>query len=424
LVKFQLIRKWRGDKNSKIKMQKSRIQLKNKKWDYVPILQYCDFERGTEPGSNAYNREGEGVPFIRVGNIAAQIQKQIYTTSKNVKLCKKDDILIALDGSPGVVVRGIEGAYSSGIRKVVLKDSKKLFYDFIYYVLQVCFVQNTIKEYSTGVTIKHASKSLDYIKIPFPPLKTQQKIVKVLDTVREGVKMQEKIIELTKELKKSLMHKLFREGTRGAKLKKTEIGEIPEDWQLVKIKNLGQVITGTTPSTSVKEFWNGNISFVTPSDFNENVYVLKTDRKVTEKGAKKGRMLSKDSILVVCIGSTLGKIALSYKKCITNQQINAIVCDKSKTNPLFVYYFLFKNQHLLKSYANTTAKPIVKKSLFETLLIPLPSLPEQREIAEVLQTIDQKIEIEEKKKTLYEELFKSILSKLMTRKIDVDKLKI
>ena len=112
--------------NSKIKMQKSRLQLKNKKWDYIPILKYCDFERGTEPGSASYNREGDGVPFIRVGNIAAQIQEQIYTVSKNIKLTKKDDLLLVLDGSPGVVVRGIEGAFSSDAYEMGKKDTLEL----------------------------------------------------------------------------------------------------------------------------------------------------------------------------------------------------------------------------------------------------------------------------------------------------------
>jgi restriction endonuclease S subunit len=68
--------------------------------------------------------------------------------------------------------------------------------------------------------------------------------------------------------------------------------------------------------------------------------------------------------------STLGKIALSYEECITNQQINAIICENFKVNPFFVYYFLLKNQGLLKAYAGTTTKPIVKKSLLETFQNP------------------------------------------------------
>jgi len=267
------------------------------------------------------------------------------------------------------------------------------------------------------------------LEIPLPPLPIQQKIVKILDTIQGAVEIQEKIIEKTKELKKSLMAELFKYGApsfrKGRKLKKTEIGEIPDDWEVVRIKDIGSVITGTTPPTSVKEFWDGEIPFVTPSDFeNDSVYVYQTERKVTKAGAQKGRIIPKDSILVVCIGSTLGKIALSYEECITNQQINAIICENFNINPFFVYYFLLKNQGLLKAYAGTTTKPIVKKSLFEIFSIPLPPLPEQQEITEILQTIDQKIEIEKKKKELYEELFKTMLNKIMNQEIDVENIEV
>ncbi|HPP08755.1 MAG TPA: restriction endonuclease subunit S, partial [bacterium] len=207
-----------------------------KKWESLPILEVCEFDKGTEPGSESYNRDGLGVPFIRVGNIGAKIQEQIYTTSENVKLCKKDDILIALDGSPGIVIKGIEGAYSSGIRKIIVKGMSKVIKEFVYYYLRTDEVQKIINEHTTGVTIKHAGKSLNFIDIPIPPLSVQQKIVEVLDTVQEVIKIQEKIIETTKELKKSLMAELFKYGLpafrKNRKLKKTEIGEIPEDWKV------------------------------------------------------------------------------------------------------------------------------------------------------------------------------------------------
>jgi len=413
--------------NDKIRLKQTFFDKSPSDWKIIKILDFCDFERGTEPGSKSYNREGKGAPFIRVGNIAAQIQEQIYTTSKNIKLCDENDILIALDGSPGVVVRGFKGAHSSGIRKVIVKQPDKLLKDFVYFVLQADSIQKIIEKYATGMTIKHASKSLEHLEIPLPPLPEQQKIVYVLDSIQEAIRTQEKIIEKTKELKKSMMADLFKYGgpsfRKGRKLKKTEIGEIPENWEVRKIGDLGEIITGKTPSTSVKEYWNGEISFITPVDFSEQRYVSLSERTITKKGASKVKILPKDSILVVCIGSTIGKIALTSEDCATNQQINAIIC-KDDVNSHYVYYAILLRKAALRSYAGTTAKPILKKSLFEEIQISLPSLLEQREIADILQTIDQKIEIEQKKKTLYEELFKTMLNKLMTGEIRVDNLKL
>jgi type I restriction enzyme, S subunit len=337
-----------------------------------------------------------------------------------------ENIFLATGGYANVKYYNGKASYSADTWSLKVKNALTR---FVYYQIlaRLKYIDEVLFR---GSGLRHLQKKeFLNLEIPIPPLSVQQKIVKILDTIQEAIDIQEKIIEKTKELKKSLMAELFKYGApsfrKGRKLMKTEIGEIPEDWEVVRIKDVGSVITGTTPSTSVKEFWDGDIPFVTPSDFkNDSVYVYQTGRKVTSAGAQKGRIIPKNSILVVCIGSTLGKIALSYEECITNQQINAIICENFKVNPFFVYYFLLKNQGLLKAYAGTTTKPIVKKSLFETFLIPLPSLLEQREIAEILQTIDQKIEIEKKKKELYEELFKTMLNKIMNQEIDVEKIEV
>ena len=337
-----------------------------------------------------------------------------------------ENIFLATGGYANVKYYNGKASYSADTWSLKVKNALTR---FVYYQIlaRLKYIDEVLFR---GSGLRHLQKKeFLNLEIPIPPLSVQQKIVRILDTIQSAVEVQEKIIEKTKELKKSLMAELFKYGApsfrKGRKLKKTEIGEIPEDWEVVRIKDVGSVITGTTPSTSVKEFWDGDIPFVTPSDFkNDSVYVYQTGRKVTSAGAQKGRIIPKNSILVVCIGSTLGKIALSYEECITNQQINAIICENFKVNPFFVYYFLLKNQGLLKAYAGTTTKPIVKKSLFETFLIPLPPLPEQREIAEILQTIDQKIEIEKRKKELYEELFKTMLNKIMNQEIDVEKMEV
>jgi len=264
------------------------------------------------------------------------------------------------------------------------------------------------------------------IKIPLPPLPEQQKIVYILDSIQDAIRTQEKIIEKTKELNKSMMADLFKYGgpsfRKGRKLKKTEIGEIPENWEVVTIKNIGEVVTGTTPSTLVKDYWNGDIPFVTPTDITKK-YVENTERYISQKGLQKARLLPKDSILVTCIAS-IGKISITPKPCISNQQINAIICKENIDNE-YIYYVMNHMSDRLKMWAGQTTSPIVKKSLFEKFILPLPKdKNEQREIAEILQTIDQKIEIEQKKKALYEELFRTMLNKLMTGEIRVDNLKL
>jgi len=298
---------------------------------------------------------------------------------------------------------------------------------YIYYYL-LGNLKGILVRSKSGSTMPYIRKGdLEKFNILVPESKNiQQKIVYVLDSIQDAIRTQEKIIEKTKELNKSMMADLFKYGgpsfRKGRKLKKTEIGEIPENWEVVTIKNIGEVVTGTTPSTLVKDYWNGDIPFVTPTDITKK-YVENTERYISQKGLQKARLLPKDSILVTCIAS-IGKISITPKPCISNQQINAIICKENIDNE-YIYYVMNHMSDRLKMWAGQTTSPIVKKSLFEKFILPLPKdKNEQREIAEILQTIDQKIEIEQKKKALYEELFRTMLNKLMTGEIRVDNLKL
>src|SRR5690625_4870405 len=85
--------------------------------------------------------------------------------------------------------------------------------------------------------------------------------------------------------------------------KKTAVGIIPEEWEVKEISNIGSVITGSTPKTSVSEYYNGTELFVSPSDIQGNTYVKKTEKTLSELGIKQGRIIPKNSILFVCIGS-------------------------------------------------------------------------------------------------------------------------
>ena len=199
------------------------------------------------------------------------------------------------------------------------------------------------------------------------------------------------------------------------KCKQTEIGEIPEEWEVVRVKDLGEVVTGTTPRTAIKEYWNGSYPFVTPTDISESKYVSATERTVSERGLQEGRCIPRDAVLVTCIAS-IGKIAMASQPCITNQQINAIICVP-KNDPQYVYYAIEFRTGILKTWAGQTQKPIVKKTLFEKFPIPRPPLPEQQKIAEILSTVDEAIQKTDDVIAKTEELKKGLMQQLLIRGI-------
>ena len=159
---------------------------------------------------------------------------------------------------------------------------------------------------------------------------------------------------------------------------------------LYRIKDIGKVVTGTTPSTTEQSFWGGSIPFVTPTDITENRSIEITERTVTEKGVNKERLLPKDSVLVTCIAS-VGKMTMAAQPCITNQQINALICYPQH-NPVCIYYVLLFAMEHLKQLAGVNVVPIISKSTFEKLQIALPPPNEQAAIARILDAVDTAIE--------------------------------
>jgi type I restriction enzyme S subunit len=197
--------------------------------------------------------------------------------------------------------------------------------------------------------------------------------------------------------------------------KQTEIGRIPNGWRVVELSQIGGIITGTTPSTKVEEYWGEGYPFVTPTDYSGEKYVYETERTVTKHGAEKARLIPKDSIMVVCIAS-VGEVAMASIECITNQQINTIVCNQ-ETDQHYVYYAMAFSKSRLKTWAGITTSPIIKKSLFEKFPLPLPSLPEQKKIAEILSTADQAIEKVSEAIEKTQKLKKGFMQELLTKGI-------
>jgi len=190
---------------------------------------------------------------------------------------------------------------------------------------------------------------------------------------------------------------------------------VPEGWSYSKISEIGTVVTGSTPSTTESSYWGGAIPFVSPADFDGTVYVRQTGRTVTERGAQKGRILPKDSILVTCIGS-LGGIAISSEISVTNQQINAIVPSNENDNRFTYYNVLFHIDELEKN-AGTTTLPIINKSTFGSITLPIPPLPEQKKIASILTSVDEVIENTQKQIDKLQDLKKATMNELLTKGI-------
>lgn len=197
-------------------------------------------------------------------------------------------------------------------------------------------------------------------------------------------------------------------------IKNTPIGQIPTDWNVSKIGELGQVITGSTPKTSNPEYYsNDGVLWASPADLGKSKYILKTNKTLTNIGFDLTRKLPPKSIMVTCIGSTIGKIGMTNSWMSTNQQINTIVCNENNCSE-FYYYIMEHSAQRIKSLAGTQAVPLINKSDFSAISVVQPPIKEQQKIATILSLVDDKIEVINQQINETEQLKKGMMQRLLT----------
>lgn len=191
-------------------------------------------------------------------------------------------------------------------------------------------------------------------------------------------------------------------------------------WQSVKVAELGRIVTGKTPKTAITENYGGDILFLTPSDDMSVKYVSNTAKTLTERGVSevKNALLPPDTVCVSCIGSDLGKVVITSKNTVTNQQINSIIVDKKRFDVSFVYYaMLILGKELNFISKTSTAVPIVNKSSFSAYKILCPSLEQQKKIVTILSALDSKIECNKQINDNLEQQIQALFDTLFSDKI-------
>lgn len=176
----------------------------------------------------------------------------------------------------------------------------------------------------------------------------------------------------------------------------------------VKISDLGKIVTGKTPPTKQQEFYGNKYPFITPTDINERKY-CKTERYISEIGRKKfsTSFLPKKSICFTCIAS-LGKICVTDRDSLTNQQINSIIVNQEKFDTDYVYYLLKYDTERIKKYASGVATPIINKRIFSEIKVDTPALKTQQKIASILSAFDDLIENNTRRIAILEEMARLI----------------
>jgi type I restriction enzyme S subunit len=300
----------------------------------------------------------------------------------------------------------------------VLKPNRELFdAKFFYYALMSLDIPN--RGYNRYFSL------LKEKNIPRPRKDEQRTIASVLGLVQQAIEQQERLIALTTELKKSLMHKLFTEGLRGERQKQTEIGSVPESWEIVPLGALAKIGNGSTPKRDKKAYWeNGSVPWLTSAKIHER-FITQADEFVTELAVNECHLprVKPGSLLIAITGQgkTLGNSALvSFATCIS-QHLAYAQFHTDKVIPEFLlWYMQTRYQHLRSvSQAGGSTKGALTCGYLKTYPVPVPSLDEQREIAQVFGVLDQKERGHERRRQALTDLFRTLLHQLMTAQIRV-----
>ncbi len=280
------------------------------------------------------------------------------------------------------------------------------------------------------------TKLLKDLKIELPDLFKQQEIATILSSLDDKIEINR---EMNKTLE-SIAQAIFKEWfvnfnfsfdfAKGkpsleGKPYKDSGGEIvdglPKGWKTSTIRELANVVTGKTPSSSNPEQFGNYMPFVTPSDFkNYNKIIIDAERYLSEVGvsAFSNKILPEYSILVTCIGSDMGKVAINFVECVTNQQLNSIVLSKDKFLSDYLYYYLTGKYDYLRNIATGgSTMPIINKTQFENIDIILPSIELLEIFQEFANSINKKIFNNIKQTNSMMAIRDSILPKLMSGKI-------
>lgn len=403
-------------------------------WSEVPLGKVCLRTELADPTK----RPDDVFTYVDVSSVSNQsfsIEKANELVGKEApsrarKVIRCDDIIFATVRPTlrriALVPCWLDGQVCSTGYCVVRPNPLRLLSGYAYFYLLSEEVAQRVEGMQKGATYPAISDTdVLSLSIPLPPLPEQRAIARVLRAVQAAREARQREVALERERKAALMAHLFTHGTRGERTKQTPIGEMPVSWEVVEVGRLGVIITGTTPSTSHPEFYDGPYMFISPGDIGDGKYVEQTQKHLTEQGLSKVRVLPKDTVLVVCIGATIGKTALTTQaRSATNQQINAIIAGERVT-PDFLYFVLSFHAHRLPSLAGRAAVPIVNKSNFAEFAISLPcEIEEQNAIAGVLTACDAKIAALERESALLDELFRALLEELMTGRVSVAGVKV
>lgn len=338
----------------------------------VPLGSVCRFINGGTPSKSIQNYFEGDIPWITSADISGPIAnfarsfitEEAISNSAVNKVSAGAVLLVTRTGVGKVAIVENDLCFSQDITALI-PDKPKLDAGYLAHFLRT--KKPHFLSLARGATIQGITRNVvSELSIPLPPLSEQLRITAILDQA-DGLRVKRReALEQLDSLTQSIFIEMFGDPVVN-----------PMDWQMTTLKELGKVKTGGTPPSNRDGMFGGSVPFVTPGDLNSNEPVKRT---VTELGAAAASVVRSGATLVCCIGATIGKMAKVKDRSAFNQQINAVEWDITVDDDYGFTALTFLKRQIATQGASTTL-PILKKSSFEKLIIPVPPIALQKEFS-------------------------------------------
>jgi len=392
-------------------------------WEVVRLGDVASLTMGQSPPSSTYNTDGEGFPFLQgKAEFGETYPTPVKWCSQPKKIGDRGSVLISVRAPVGDVNVARDN-YCIGRGLAAINGSESLDNWFLFYLL--IFAKRRLEDRGTGSTFKSINKGvLQNFSLSLPPLPEQRRIAHVLSTIQRAIAAQGDLIAAAREVKRSLMQRLFTygPGPEPAPTKETEIGEIPEHWEVVRLGEVAEKPQyGYTASASDHPV---GPKFLRITDIQDSGVFWPSVPycEIDERGLLKYSLEAGD-LLFARIGATTGKTYLVTEcpESVFASYLMRVRVQPQKILPEYAHYFTNTEAYWRQINASKGGrlKQGINIPVLTSLLLSLSPLSEQREIIHILSAIDRKIETEEQHKAALQALFQSMLHQLMTGQVRV-----
>jgi type I restriction enzyme, S subunit len=256
------------------------------------------------------------------------------------------------------------------------------------------------------------------LRIAVPPLPEQRRIAAILTSVDDAIEATQAVIDQLQVVKKALLAELLTRGLPGrhTRFKRTEIGEVPEEWDVVLLDSVARRGSGHTPDKKHPEYWNGSIKWVSLKDSYQldRVYISDTEAKISQRGIENSSAVEHPpGVVVLSRDAGVGKGSITTDTMAVSQHFMAWLCGERLDNHYLYYRLQFMKPEFERIAIGNTIKTI-GLPYFKALRIPLPTIEEQRAIVRVLLAHDTRIFAEEGSTVRLKDLKAALAARLLS----------